>query len=131
MKKYKQPTIKFSGIVKKHLGRGRKLGYPTANLDIDSKIQDGLYLGTTEVGKKKYPSLIFVGAPATFDNKERQLESYLLNFSGDLYGQQITIETIRKIRDNKKFETQEALVTQMRQDEVVARKFFKHYNINT
>lgn len=122
--------MKFSGVVKKYLGRGRKLGYPTANIEIDSKIPDGLYLGTTKVGAIKYPSLIFIGVPQTFDDKHRRAESYLLNFSGDLYDKEIFIETIKKIRDNKKFETQEALVKQMRRDEIVARQFFKHYNIS-
>ncbi len=119
--------MKFSGIVKRHAGRGRKLGYPTANIDIDVKTPDGLYLGTTEISGKKYPSLIFIGAPETFDEKERRAESYVLNFSGNLYDKQITIETIKKLRDNKKFKTQEALVKQMRQDEQVAREFFRNY----
>jgi riboflavin kinase/FMN adenylyltransferase len=122
--------LKFSGIVKRHLGRGRKLGYPTANINIDSKISDGLFLGITEVKGKKYPSLVFIGAPETFGDKDRRAESYLLNFSGDLYDQQVTIETIKKLRDNRKFDSQEALIIQMRQDERVAKEFFRNYNLS-
>ena len=121
--------MKFSGVVKKNLGRGRKLGYPTANIDIDKSVPDGLFLGITEIKNKKYPSLIFVGAPETFNENYRRAESYLLNFKGDLYDQEISMETIKKLRDNKKFETQEALVAQMRQDEQVAREFFRNYNL--
>lgn len=122
--------MKLSGIVKKQMGRGRKLGYPTANIDVDVSVPDGLFLGITEVKGKKYASLVFIGAPSTFDDKQRRAESYILNYSGDLYDQKISIETIKKLRDNKKFNTKEELVSQMRQDEQVAREFFRNYNLN-
>jgi riboflavin kinase/FMN adenylyltransferase len=120
----------ISGIVNKNAGRGRKLGYPTANLEIAPEIPDGLFLGITKVDGRNYPSLVFVGAAETFGEKKRQAESYLLNFSGDLYDKNISVETIKKLRDNKKFATQEELVSQMRQDEQVAREFFRNYNLS-
>ncbi|HEX9503902.1 MAG TPA: riboflavin kinase [Patescibacteria group bacterium] len=120
--------MEISGIVKKNLGRGKKLGYPTANIDIDSSVPDGLFLGITKVEGKEYPSIIFIGAAQTFGEQDRKAEAYLLNFSGNLYEKMISIRTIKKLRNNLKFETQEALVKQMRQDEQVAREFFRSYN---
>jgi len=71
-----------------------------------------------------YPALTFIGKAITFGETKLQAESYLLGFSGDLYGKEITINLLQKIRDNKKFNSQEELVAQMQKDLIVARKFF-------
>ena len=132
--------MKFSGIVTKHLGRGTKLGFPTANIPAPKEIADATYLawvliapspGATHHPPPKgegNPSIVFVGAPQTFDETDRRAEAYLLDFSGDLYGQEISIEIIKKLRDNKKFESEQALIEQMKLDEQLAREFFKSYN---
>ncbi len=122
--------MKFTGIVKKHLGRGKKLGFPTANIEAPKEIEDGLFLAFTEIASKKYPSILFVGASQTFDETDRRAESYVLDFSGDLYGQEIEIEIVKKLRDNKKFDSQKALIEQMKKDEKVAKEFFKDYNLD-
>ena len=118
--------MKFKGIVKKHLGRGTKLGFPTANILAPKEIEDATYLALTN-GKS---SIVFIGAPATFEEKDRRAESYILDFSGDLYDQEIEIEIIKKLRDNEKFDSEQELIDQMNLDEVVAREFFKSYNTN-
>src|SRR5258708_21802224 len=93
--------MEISGIVKKNLGRGKKLGYPTANIDIDSSVPDGLFLGITKVEGKEYPSIIFIGAAQTFGEQDRKAEAYLLNFSGNLYEKMISIRTIKKLRSEE------------------------------
>jgi len=117
--------MKFSGIVKKNLGRGKKLGFPTANIEAPKDLVDGLYVGFVE-GK---PALIFVGANETFEEADRQAEVYLLDFMGDLYDKKIHVETIKKTREVIKFNSAEELIEQMKQDEQVAREFFANYNI--
>ncbi len=121
--------IKIAGIVKKRLGRGKELGFPTANLDVDaSAYEEGVYLGFTTVSPStglgaKLPSLIFIGAAETFGDTEKFIESYILDFSADLYGQKIEVEIIKKLRNNEKFASREALIEQMKQDEQAARVF--------
>lgn len=115
--------MKFSGIVTKHLGRGKELGFPTANIEAPKEIEDGIYLGLAS-GK---PSLIFIGAAETFSESNRKAEVYILDFAGDLYDQEIVVELVKRMRDVRKFVNKEALIEQMQKDEQEARDFFKNY----
>ena len=114
----------FKGKVKSHLGRGKKLGFPTANIDIDKEIPEGIYIGFTHIDSQKLPSLIFIGAPKTFEETDKKAESYILDFSEDIYGKLITLEVLKKIRDNKKFVNEKELIEQMKEDEKQAREYF-------
>ena len=116
--------MKFSGVVKKSLGRGKKLGFPTANLDTPADVEEGLYIAWCKVKDKHWPSLVFVGASETFGETEKKAEAYLLDFDGELYGQVLEIELLKKIREVMKFNTPEELVGQMKRDELIAREFF-------
>lgn len=116
--------MKFSAIIKKGAGRGRDLGFPTANFEVDPSLEDGIYVGQVN----SLPALIFIGANVTFDETVRHGEAYLLDYSEDLYGQEVSVETLQKIRENKKFDSQPELVEQMTEDERLARDFFKTYN---
>ena len=118
--------MKFTGIVQKNSGRGKQLGFPTANILAPADLQDGLYLGLTEGA----PALVFVGANTTFGETDRRAEIYILDFDNDIYGRQIEVETLKKIRDVIKFDSAEALVAQMQEDERVAKEFFANYNIS-
>ena len=106
---------KFWGKVKKGFGRGKDLGFPTANIFSRKKYPEGIYLSRTKISGHYYFSLTFIG---------KQAENYILDFKGDLYNQWISVELIKKIRSSKKFKSDEALVQQMKKDELVARKFF-------
>ncbi|MBI1862541.1 riboflavin kinase [Candidatus Microgenomates bacterium] len=105
-------------------GRGRKLGYPTANIPAPAPLEDGIYVGYTFSDEHKLPSLVFVGASITFDETDRKAEIYALDFDGDLYGKSISVELQKKLRGNKRFESEEALVAQMKRDEQEARAYF-------
>jgi len=119
-------VFKLSGIVKKYSQMGRRLGYPTANIPVDPKTIEGLFLGYTYLRDQKLPSIIYIGAPETFNEKKKRAESYILDFPDhDLYGKQVTFEVVEKLRDNRKFESAEKLIEQMKQDEQSARHFFK------
>jgi riboflavin kinase/FMN adenylyltransferase len=119
--------MKFSGIVKKNLGRGRQLGFPTANIEAPKELEDGIYVGVTYCNTLVYNSIIFVGAAETFGEADRKAEVYILDFEEDLYDQKIEVETQKKIRDNKKFASEQELIDQMKHDEKVAREFFANY----
>jgi len=112
----------ITGKVIKGAGRGRDMGFPTANLDIENiEAEEGIWIGYAD----KKPALIFIGAAKTFGETQKRAEVYLLDFDGDLYGQEIAVELIEKIRENNKFDNPGALIEQMKQDEITARKYFK------
>lgn len=115
---------KITGKVQKNLGRGTKLGFPTANLRLRQDYPEGIYLAWTILNGQKLPSLVFIGIAKTFDEPDRKLEVYILDFDEPLYGKNIEIELVRKIRDNKKFKSTTALIKAMGRDEMMARKFF-------
>jgi len=120
--------ISIKGAVKTNRQRGRDLGFPTANIDVASDIADGLYLGYTKLlgegEKTAWPSLIFVGAAITFGETARFAETYILDFTGELYGREIELELLEKIRDNIKFDSAGEMVAQIIKDEKAARVHF-------
>jgi len=118
----------IEGIVKQHMGRGTRLGFPTANLDIILDVAEGVYLAWTEIDGKKYPSLAFSGVAKTFGDQEKIFEVYILDFEKDLYGHNIGVQLVKRIRNVTKFNNAQELINQMKEDEQVARDFFKTYN---
>ena len=118
----------ITGIVKKNLGRGTRLGFPTANIHIaEENLDEGIYAALTDYQATKYPSLAFIGAAETFGEEDKKLEVYVLDFNRDLYGQKITVQLVEKLRGAKKFASEEELIIQMKIDEQQARGFFKTY----
>jgi len=120
--------MRFEGRVKQHMGRGTRLGFPTANLDKIPPIDTGVYLAVAGVAGKKMPALAFKGTAQTFNEDTEMFEIYILDFKQDIYGEQMSVELFDKIRGVIKFEHREELVEQMKKDEAVAREFFKQYN---
>lgn len=116
-------TIK--GVVIAGNKRGRALGFPTANINIKKGFLEGIYLSETDIDKKLYPSLTFIGEAKTFAQTEYLSETYILDFQQDIYNKIITVKISKKIRENKKFDSIEELVIQMKEDEKVARKYFQ------
>jgi len=115
---------KFWGKVQTNNKRGKKLGFPTANINLSRKIPEGIYISKTRLDGKEYKSVTFVGIVKTFNEKKFHSETYILDFNQNIYGKWISVELIKKIRDNKKFNSIEELVKQMKEDEKSARKFF-------
>ncbi|MFH1855623.1 MAG: bifunctional riboflavin kinase/FAD synthetase [Candidatus Omnitrophota bacterium] len=107
------------GKVVKGRGRGKALGFPTANLDIprDFLIKGGVYVGQVIIAKnQKLPAMIDVGMKPTFKGKTRLIEVNILDFSGKLYGKNIEVFFIKKLREEKKFKTPAHLITQIQKD---------------
>lgn len=115
---------KFWGKVRKHNQRGKKLGFPTANINLRKKIPEGIYTSKTKIKKIVYNSLTFIGQAKTFDEKKVWAENYILDFNQNIYGKWISVKLLKKIRSNQKFHSAAELVKQMKKDEQIARKYF-------
>lgn len=116
--------FKFWGKVRRHNQRGKKLGFPTANVNLSKKIPEGIYISQTKLKDNFYPSLAFIGQAKTFNETKFLAEIFILDFNKNIYGKWISVELITKIRNNQKFNSTDALIRQMREDERVARKYF-------
>jgi riboflavin kinase/FMN adenylyltransferase len=107
---------------------GRQLGFPTANLDFAGLIlpPNGVYAAHAEVGGKTFRAAVNIGVRPTIQNTAPQLhvEAHLLDFSGNLYGHEMELIFIEKIRDEKKFPSIDALKEQIAQDIETAKKLF-------
>lgn len=100
-------------------GRGESLGFPTANLDINSGQAlppDGVYAGLARVNGKVYQSMTNIGRNPTFGNTKRTVETFLLDYSGDLYGRELSVEFVARLRDEKKFKNADDLKKQLAED---------------
>ena len=99
--------------------RGRLLGFPTANLDIKPQQalpDNGIYATITLVNGERFPSATNVGTRPTFGKGQRMVETHLLNYKGDLYGKEIRVEFVKKVRDEQRFPSTDQLVVQMGKD---------------
>jgi len=98
---------------------GRRLGYPTANLSIpaDLAVANGVWAARVTVNGQTYGALGYVGRKPTVDqNGQRVLEVHLLEFNGDLYGQNIRVELLQYVRAERRFESTEGLLQQIDRD---------------
>ncbi len=118
----------IEGTVIRGKGRGKGLGFPTANF-VPTKKTDltaGVYLAHTYLEDTKYPSLFFLGAPETFNETEWSYETHILDFDREIYNSELRIEILEKIRDNQKFNHVAELMQAIENDVAIARKFFKN-----
>ncbi len=98
------------------------MGFSTANINIIKKIPAGIYISKTKIQKQKYPSLTFIGKTKTFNEQEFHGETYILDFNQNIYDKWISVELLKKIRENQKFNSAKELINQMKKDEQQARK---------
>lgn len=109
----------LAGTVVAGTGRGKALGFPTANLDVPPEQalpEDGVYATFTEIDGKKFASITNIGTNPTFDGGRRTVETYIMDYAGNLYGRTIRLYFIERIRGEKKFATPEALGAQIKVD---------------
>jgi riboflavin kinase/FMN adenylyltransferase len=121
--------FKLEGLVVKGEGRGKKLGFPTANLQIDEDLivpSRGVYITKTHIGGMIYHSMTNVGLNPTFKTLEKiQVETNIFDFSQDIYGEKIWVEFLKKLRDEKKFPSVNDLVAQLNIDSQISKEYFK------
>jgi riboflavin kinase/FMN adenylyltransferase len=107
-------------------GRGRLLGYPTANLELDSLKKlipgNGIYFVKVDVGTEMYFGMTSIGVRPTFQSTGRRtIEVNILDFDKDIYGYELTISFLRRMRDEFKFDSAEQLIQQMDKDKEMSR----------
>lgn len=111
------------GKVKTGAKRGKKLGFPTANISLHKQIPEGIYASTVKIGNQTYHATTFIGASKTFNQTDVKLESYILDFNENIYGKWISVKIYKKLRGNKKFESAELLIEQIKEDVKQTRAF--------
>ncbi|MFQ5934487.1 MAG: bifunctional riboflavin kinase/FAD synthetase [Dehalococcoidia bacterium] len=105
--------------------RGHLLGFPTANLEIDQERAlpaDGLYATRAYLGVIPYHAVTYIGARPTFAGSTHAVEVYILDFQDDIYGQELTIDLIDRLREDIAFSRSEELIAQMNEDVARARE---------
>ncbi|MCE5229869.1 bifunctional riboflavin kinase/FAD synthetase [bacterium] len=104
--------------------RGHKLGFPTANLAVPSWRLipgQGIYAVRAHVGDRQWGAMLNIGTRPTFGGKTVSIEAYLFDFEGDLYGLDMSLSFVARVRDERRFDSAEALVAQMQHDEKICR----------
>lgn len=109
---------RIRGMVTHGMGRGAKLGFPTANLEaIDTLLPKvGVYAGRAWLNTISYPAAIHIGPNPTFGEAALKVEIHLLDFAETLYGQPLEVEYVARLRDVTTYRDEESLIEQLQDD---------------
>jgi riboflavin kinase/FMN adenylyltransferase len=116
---------RLEGIVVRGDGRGRDLGFPTANLSTPKFAAvpaDGVYACRFIQGGKVREAAVSVGTNPTFSGRERRVEAFVMDVNEDFYGQRVALDFVARLRGQLKFDSSDDLVVQMREDVEEARR---------
>ncbi len=114
------------GLVVHGFARGRQLGYPTANLVIKDYVHlpaVGVYTCDVIFAGERHRGFASIGYNDTFNGTEKTVEVHIFDFNGEIYGENLTVLWLDKIRDMIKFDGIDQLIKQMKEDEQIARDF--------
>lgn len=115
----------LAGTVVKGFQVGRTIGFPTANIAYDdSRIlpKDGVYAARVAVESHLYDAMLYIGSRPTVNTGKTSVEAYLFDFSDDIYGKNVNVRFVDRIRDSIKFDSIEELKKQLGKDEIKAKK---------
>jgi riboflavin kinase/FMN adenylyltransferase len=117
---------RVDGVVVRGDRRGKAMGYPTANVEsppFTAIPADGVYAGhvvmrdaRTGESRERFPAAISVGSNPTFQGSRRTVEAYVLDYDGDLYGEHVGVEFVRRLRPMVRFENLDGLLEAMAKD---------------
>lgn len=113
-----RPYTMTGRVVTGH-SRGKALGFPTANIRMESNYcmpADGVYAGKAYVGDRKYPSAINIGDNPTFGDEEAAVEVFLLDFDDEIYGESMKVEFFQRLRSEIAFKSDRDLINQITED---------------
>ncbi len=120
----------LDGTVVKGYRRGTGIGFPTANIKSEKVIPGvGVYVIIAGIDGTRYQGVLNIGYNPTFGNDELSTEVHLLDFQGDIYGKEIEISFIDRLRDERKFESSEKLVEQISRDVERAKEILEPYSL--
>lgn len=116
-----------TGEVVRGAGRGRQLGFPTANVrpDRPALVRSGVYVGRIDLDGAEHPAVVNVGVRPTFGETALAVEAYVLDLSADLYGRRVRMTFLHRLRDEAKFPSVEALRRQIEVDVAQARSLLR------
>ncbi len=119
-------NFSIEGVIKEGEKRGRKLGFPTANIDTDWGLlpKRGVYVTWAHLPRKRLRSITNIGFRPTFGENRLLIETHIIDFKDNLYGEPLRIEFLDRLRDEKRFESVDALITQIARDVDKAREIF-------
>lgn len=123
VKKFLGRNYSLCGTVAHGLQNGRKMGFPTANMEYDESAllpKEGVYAGISEVLGRRYKSVINVGRNLTFGAERLTIESHLIDFDKDIYGEKIKVFFLKRLRGVKKFAGMDELKAQINSDKKIA-----------
>ena len=110
---------------------GRKIGFPTANIEIVEKFKlvpaDGVYAVKVFLDDRTYQGMLNIGNRPTIGDDKRSIECNIFNFSADIYNSKIKVELIERVRAELKFENVEQLKQQLEMDQLLVKSFLKPY----
>ncbi|MBQ9757403.1 MAG: bifunctional riboflavin kinase/FAD synthetase [Clostridia bacterium] len=118
-KDYMTRPFSVSGEVVHGKGIGKEIGFPTANITVPKEQivpKDGVYMTRINFHGKSFHGITNLGAKPTVGINERNIETYILDFDGDLYGKTIEVEFLKRLRDIKRFDSLEELKKQLEED---------------
>jgi riboflavin kinase/FMN adenylyltransferase len=109
---------RIRGMVTHGAGRGDSLGFPTANLEaVDTLLPGpGVYAGKAHIDQRDWPAAVNVGPNPTFQEAARKVEVHVIGFRGNLYGQPLEVDFVRRLREIQRFGSVEELQAQLRRD---------------
>tara|TARA_Y100000780_G_scaffold232485_1_gene264501 strand:+ start:23728 stop:24681 length:954 start_codon:yes stop_codon:yes gene_type:complete len=118
----------LQGVVEKGAGRGKQIGFPTANIFTSSECfpKNGVYTSKVLLNGRSFASITNVGENPTFEDKTRrpvQVETHILDFDQDIYGDILRVEFVEFLRAEKKFSGVDQLVEQIKEDVIKAREY--------
>lgn len=123
----------LEGVVVEGEHRGSAIGFPTANVGVDTIYSvpgKGVYAARADVNGKNYHCVVNIGSKPTFHNEYPiSIEAHLMDFRGDIYGHQICLSFIEKLRDEQRFGSLEELIAQISQDRDKAFEISRTYGI--
>lgn len=114
------------GIVVHGDARGRTIGFPTANLCPINRTHlpsDGVYVSDVEIKGKRYRSMTSIGKNITFGGLDLRIETHVFDFQGDIYGEEIEIFWLSKIREMEKFASVDDLISQLELDATISKRW--------
>lgn len=117
----------LSGTVQEGHKRGKDLGFPTANISVPARRAvpaDGIYVTRAHLGDRVLESVTNIGDNPTFHDQERMIETFILDFSEEIYGQTISVDFLERLRGEVEFTTIDALIDQMHVDVQQTRAYF-------
>ena len=115
-----------SGEVVRGEGRGRSIGFPTANIAVENEALParGVYVTETVAFASRFPSITNIGLRPTFGGTALSVESHLIDVDEDLYGERVEVRFFARLRDERKFAGASELADQLARDRAAATSYF-------